>query len=369
MTLSLLRRRTSLRVLLQATEREPTPEATLAWALVEPDSPSGSPPLEEGYLTGDTLDARLVTLSREHLTVLILPPDAVSHFCPAHPKGLKHSEWPVLIEDRVATEISQLILAAIEQRPDRLELVAVDRHVLQAWQAWFAEHGLVITCWASGFMGMPAPDGFDQLRVLADESHWMITSLEPEEPGVVHWLTWPRGWGDMLPPDLREHSWQPVEGFGIETPLVPGQRLALFGRHLPARLPQMPSAGATRRTPGRLALVLTALLLAHGALGAWSILRPPSGIAGETDRLIQRNVRLEAVLERLDEALGEATLTLDRFAVTGQGLILAWPLEKLRDPAALEQRLAGLGQVSRGADHLTLDVDLDGEPSTTRATP
>lgn len=368
MTLLLTRRRPGLRVLIQAAGREPTPDASLAWGLVATDSPSGAPPLEEGYLAGDTPDTRLVTLCREHPSVLLLPPDAVSHFCPAHPKGLKRSEWPLLIEDRVATEVSELALFALAERPERLELVAVERRVLQAWQAWFTEHGLAVPFWASGFMGMPAPDAPDQLRVLAGESHWMIRSQDPEATEVVHWLTWPRDWRDMLPPDLRERRWQPVEGAELDAPLAPGQRLALFGRHLPARLPAMPDGGAARRRPGRLALTLTVLLLAHGALGAWSFVQPRP-TAGETDRLLLRNARLEGVLARLDGALDEATPTLGRFAVTGQHLTLAWPLEGKHDPALLEQRLGGLGRVSRDAGDLILEVTLEGAASTMRETP
>jgi general secretion pathway protein L len=369
MTLLRPHRRPVLCVLLQAIEREPTPHASLAWALVASDAPPDSPAVEEGYLNGDTLDPRLVTLCREHPAVILLPPNAVSHFSATHPKGIKRSEWPLLIEDRVATEVSRLALAGLEQRPDHLDLVAVERRLLKAWQAWFAERSLSITYWASGFMGMPAPDSPEQLRVLADASHWMIKSLDADEAGVVHWLTWPRVWRDMLPPDLRERHWQPVEGEKIDLPLPQGQRLALFGRHLPARLPQMPNGGAVRRRTGRLAMVLTILLLAHGALGAWSVSQSPPTVAGVTDRLLQRNVRLEAMLERLEDALSEAALPLERFAVTGKRLTISWLIEDQHDPATLEQHLAGLGQVSRDADHLTLEVTLDAAPSTTRDAP
>ncbi|MDY7117024.1 type II secretion system protein GspL [Halomonas sp. SSL-5] len=365
MTLSLSRRHPSPRVLLQASQREASAEATLWWALVAPDAPPGAPPLEAGCLTGGDLDERLAGLCRQHSAVLLLPPDAVSHFSPAHPRGVKRREWPLLIEEQVATPVSRLTLAALERRPDRLELVAVEQQLLAAWQAWLNDRNLGVGYWASGFMGLPTPDMPEQVCVLDDGTCWMIKARDPEFPEVERWLSWPRDWLSLLPPGLSDSHWLGPEGTSVTATLPPDERLALFGRHLPARLPEMPGAGTARQRPWRLALVLTILLLAHGGLSAWPAMPSPASDAAQATRLAQRNTDMAALMERLSPVLDEAPLRLARFSVAGQRLSLTWTMEDEQASVALAQRLEGLGEVSRGAGQLRLETRLGNASAST----
>lgn len=362
MTLSLSRRRPSPRVLLQASQREPSAEATLWWALVAPDAPPGAPPLEAGCLQSGDLDERLVGLCRQHAAVLLLPPDAVSHFSPAHPRGVKRREWPLLIEEQVATQVSRLTLAALERRPERLELVAVERQLLAAWQAWLGDRNLGVGYWASGFMGLPAPDTPEQVCVLDDGTYWMIKARDAELPEVERWLSWPRDWQPLLPPGVSDRHRQGPEGTSVTTTLPPGERLALFGRHLPARLPEMPGAGTARRRPWPLPLVLTSLLLAHGGLSAWASLLSPASDAALATRLMQRNTAMASLMERLPMSREGTPLRLEHFSVTGQHLSLTWTLEDKQASDALAQRLAALGEVSREAGRLRLETRLASAP-------
>lgn len=365
MTLSLSRRRPSPRVLLQASQRDPSAEAMLWWALVAPDAPPGASPLEAGCLKGGDHDEQLVGLCRQHPAVLLLSPDAVSHFSPAPPKGVKRREWPLLIEEQVATQVSRLTLAALDKRPDRLELVAVEQPLLAAWQAWLDNHHLEVGYWASGFMGLPAPDTPEQVCVLDDGTWWMIKTRDPENPEVERWLSWPRDWQSLLPPGLSDRHWQGPEGTSATATLPTDQRLALLGRHLPARLPEMPRAGTARRRPWQLALVLTSLLLAHGGLSAWSSILSPAPDAAQANRLMQRNTDMATLMERLSTSLEGMPLRLEHFSVTGQHLSLIWTLEDEQASVVLAQRLEALGEVSREAGQLRLETHLASAPAST----
>lgn len=402
-------RRSLPRLLIHAQRRDVTlnEQAALSWALVDMTHPVGSPPLAQGHDT-----QQLASLSRRHPAVLLLGPDTASHFHLPAPKGLRRREWPMLIEEHICGESDALELAALHQGRNHLELVAVERALLQGWQAWLAEHSVSVSHWAVTFMGQPPPPDADSLSVLMDSRQLMIKTLgEPAiagAPAAEQWLSWPREWQAHLPATLRERHWHLPLGESDTDDAI--ARLVFYAHHLPATLPRLPAPPeATARHQARfpvlsrparrLALALVVLTMAHSGLSGWQRYLDHrdettasqarlAGLLGDEgsrlstavaetrlherlhvrDELLSRNRRVREALAQIGQQLGDAPLALDRMQMAGPRLELAWTLDASAgaDGAVLADTLAELGRSAwqPGSRRLSLSLELN-QPSTT----
>ncbi|MBB3330619.1 hypothetical protein BDK63_001487 [Halomonas campaniensis] len=370
-------RRPPPRLILRCRTRTPPGEADharLDWAVVDVTLPDREGVLESGTLGGPEESMavdRVAALSRLHATVLLLHPEAVSHFHPAAPRGIREREWPLLIEEQVAGEVADLELAALNRSAGHLELIAVERRRLREWQAWLEARGVTVTHWASEFMGLPDPPAPETLSVLGDTDHWMIKALpgEAAEPASVEWLLWPREWEALLPPGLRERTRQVPAGLAEDAVPSPAARLSLYARHLPTRLPALPGHRASPlRVTGGSGVALALLLAAHLGLSAWPWLagtlhagepRQAAGqMTGETFR--ERNQRLREILAGMEETLMGQGAEVVRYAVEGQHLSITWQLPEGTRDAAPFASLGSSAEVvwHRESGRLSIDIDL-----------
>lgn len=72
----------------------------------------------QGQLTADSPNEAWQALARhcaQTPATLLLPADAVSHFHLAAPRGLKRSEWPLLLEEVASDDAQKLHLHALQR--------------------------------------------------------------------------------------------------------------------------------------------------------------------------------------------------------------------------------------------------------------
>lgn len=366
----------------------------------------------QGQLTADSPDEAWQALARhcaQTPATLLLPADAVSHFHLAAPRGLKRSEWPLLLEEVASDDAQKLHLHALQRGRGHLELVALSLDALHRWQTWAHSLQLNLAGWSVAFMALEMPDQDNEAATLDDGEYRLFKGYgEPiTAAGIasVEWLAWPRAW--PAPPAWQTRQWQaPIThqaSASIEA--MRTQSLAWVAARLPAPLPFCGSSIKGRSTlragrlmgrlPGRharlTAVALAVMIALNSALWLASQMIehyrqaeynqaalavrftgevPPAALARLADRrdaidaLARRNHRLHEALSHITPLLDERQWQLSRQAVNGQRLVLSW--RSTRSPAQVEitratQRLSPLGETQWQAaqSELTLSLALD----------
>lgn len=366
----------------------------------------------QGQLTPDSPAEAWQALAQRCVptpATLLLPADAVSHFHLAAPRGLKRSEWPLLLEEMTSDDARTLHLHALQRGRGHLELVALSRDELIRWQTWAHSLALTLAGWSVAFMALDVPAQNAEAATLDDGEHRLFKGygepVTPAGPAAMEWLAWPRAW--PAPPAWQARHWQEAvtPDTSASAEAVRSQSLAWVAARLPAPLPfagasvtgrSSHSAGRlTALLPGRharlTAAALAVLIALNGAL--WLATQmierhrqaqhnqaalamrftgetPPAALARLADRrdaidaLAQRNHRLKAALRHITPLLDAHQWQLARQAVNGQQVVLGWRLP--RPPAPVEitqasQRLSPIGETQWLAEQgeLTLSFALD----------
>lgn len=366
----------------------------------------------QGQLTPDSPDEAWQALVRrcaQTPATLLLPADTVSHFHLAAPRGLKRSEWPLLLEEVSSDNAQTLHLHALQRGRGHLELVALSSDELHRWQTWAHTLQLTLAGWSVAFMALEVPDQNDEAATLDDGEYRLFKGrgepVTPAGPTCVEWLAWPRAWS--APPGWQERHW--LEAVAHEesasNEAVRTQSLAWVATRLPAPLPFSGSSARGRSInrvgrltallPGRharlTAVALAVLIAVNGAL--WLATQMVEGnrqaqhskaslamrFTGEVpsavldqladrrdaiDALAQRNHRLKEALSHITPLLDERQWQLSRQAINGQQVVLSW--RPPGPPAQVEitqanQRLSPIGETRWQAEQgeLTLSFALD----------
>ncbi|MFC0268769.1 hypothetical protein [Kushneria aurantia] len=373
---------------------------------------------EHGVITAQNATEALPQLAGRG-TILLLPGDAVSHFHVAAPRGIKRSEWPLLLEEPSGEDVHALRLYPLLRGRDHLELLALPAAELEAWRAWVAHLGLSLEGWTTAFMALTTPDTPELAVTLDDGDHRLFKgcgeAVAPSGAATVQWLAWPREW--PAPPAWQHRRWQDP-GHGNADPRDSGdpspnggaeafasaasarrRSLAWLTTQLPA--PFAFDTRGNRRSglpvgllPGRraqlmgAALVLLAVLNmalwlaaqfeqryhlaqhSEAALAARFIGPPPADAERQLaarrdalDALALRNRRLGEAIERADVLLDDPRWQLSRLTVSGQRATLGWRRAQPPAPVIIErarQRLDALGtpQWQPQREELTLELSL-----------
>ncbi|TLX64141.1 hypothetical protein DN820_07430 [Stutzerimonas nosocomialis] len=183
---------------------------------------------------------------------LLVPATACSQFEVAAPPGVRPSEWPLLLEDRLLQPPEAVQVTCVGRHAGRLRLLVVERSRLTAWQQAAAEHGMRIErCW-SEYQLLPdiAPG---QTLVWPRDGYRCVAGLD--EAGLPYWFAWP----DPLGP------WTSADGaqeLPRQAPGGPGQPLASLADLTPGHRARRPSASS--RGLRRLAALCAVCALAWG---------------------------------------------------------------------------------------------------------
>lgn len=217
---------------------------------------------------------------QDEQVALIIPAAHCSHFQVQAPPNLKPHEWPLLLEDQLQQPADDVQISCLSRPPGHLELLVVDRALVQAWLSACDDKGLAPTClWAELQLLPPVP--------AAEVLRWSRATdsclKRGDAAGAQHWLVWPHLLGDV--PD----SWQPTMD-EMSGPW-PSQWAAFD------RLPNLlPGTGARRsrprvtsrlftRTQQRLVGVCALLALCWGALTAVQFWQQIPGWKAQVERV------------------------------------------------------------------------------------
>lgn len=237
---------------------------------------------------------------------LLLPATVCSLFEVTAPPGIRPSEWPLLLEDRLLQPLEAVQVACLGRFAGRLRLLAVERARLENWQRQVAEHGLSLCgCWSEYQLLPEVAAG----QSLAWQRPGYRCIVQRDEQGLPRWFAWP----DSLPGCPLNASSVPYEPSEtrLEQPLA----------RLPGILPTRPGRQGLTVSPGTMRLAGLCAVLALAWLGA---------------SLIQTRAEGAAAREALTARLGSAT-SLAR--VEAQ---LRQRQRNLQDQAFRQQQLATL---------------------------
>ncbi|MBF8779866.1 type II secretion system protein GspL [Pseudomonas fulva] len=234
--------------------------------------------------------------------VLVIPALACSRFRQQAPAKLKAQAWPTLLEEQLLQADDQVHCACLARRGSELQLLVVERALLQRWQARCADWGLTPAgCWAE-FQLLPEPlpghawhwhreDGADLLR-------------GQDLQGQEHWLAWPTGLASVPPapwPTLQARS---IDGLWPR-PLARLEQLPLLFQPRRAR-----ARRGVRLAPGQWPMVAAclALVLLWGAI--WGVQQwrqvqlyqaQVAAVTGKQDSARQATLTLRRLQAELDE--------------------------------------------------------------------
>ncbi|MFJ4064920.1 type II secretion system protein GspL [Pseudomonas sp. NPDC089996] len=126
---------------------------------------------------------------------LVVPGEYCSQFQLAAPPGLKRDEWPLLLEDRLQQNPDEVLCACLSRQAGQLQLMAVERLLLEQWREQCAEGGLQVDCCWAEFQLLPAPEPGSAVQ------WWRAPDLSlckgSDEHGREHWLAWPAELGEL----------------------------------------------------------------------------------------------------------------------------------------------------------------------------
>lgn len=140
--------------------------------------------------------------SAQESVALIMPAAHCSHFQVSAPPGLKPYEWPQLLEESLQQPADQLQVSCLSRMAGHLELIVVERVLVERWLAECDALGLSPSHLWAEMQLLPAPEP-DQLWrwTRADDSCLKRTDAN----GVQRWLRWPDVLGEL------PEGWKPVD--------------------------------------------------------------------------------------------------------------------------------------------------------------
>lgn len=123
---------------------------------------------------------------------LLLPATACSQFEVTAPPGIRPSEWPLLLEDRLMQPLAEVQVVCLGRFAGRLRLLAIERARLVAWQQQAGELGLSLAaCWSEYQL---LPEVAVGLPLVWSRPGYRCI-MQRDEQGLPHWFAWP----DRLP--------------------------------------------------------------------------------------------------------------------------------------------------------------------------
>jgi general secretion pathway protein L len=195
---------------------------------------------------------------------LLLPATACSQFEVMAPPGIRPSEWPLLLEDRLLQPLAEVQVACLGRFAGRLRLLAVERTRLETWQQRAAELGLKLSgCW-SEYQLLPEVGNGQALAWLRPGYRCIV---QRDDDGQPSWFTWPDTLADS-PLSASCERYEPSR-----TPLQ--QPLA----RLPGIIPTRSSRPRLSVSPGTMGLLALCVVLALVWLGTLFIQTRAEGTA------------------------------------------------------------------------------------------
>ncbi|MDD1014258.1 type II secretion system protein GspL [Pseudomonas rubra] len=165
---------------------------------------------------------------------LILPGQQCSHCQLPAPPGLKREEWPLLLEERLLQPAESIRCGCVSRQGTQLELVSVDRALLEQWLAQCADWGLnVERCWAEFQLLPETPAG---TALCWQRSTELLLCKGATAQARQHWLAWPTALGANLPAPWPSLQCQAFEGNWPPRLAVLERLPSLFELRAPRRL-------------------------------------------------------------------------------------------------------------------------------------
>lgn len=186
---------------------------------------------------------------------LIVPVDAVSYFEIAAPPGVRPSEWPMLLEDRLLQPPETVLVGCVGRRSKTLRLVALDRERLARWQRNASALGLHIERYWSEFQLAPEAKPGDALRW---SSSGFTCLVQADEQGAQKWLAVPDGLAAGALADVLPAGRDVMLGSGVALDALPSL----------VQVKRLPRATGRSRGTLQLAGVCVALSLGWAVLAA-----------------------------------------------------------------------------------------------------
>lgn len=191
---------------------------------------------------------------------LIVPGEYCSQFQLAAPPGLKHDEWPLLLEDRLLQNPDEVLCASLPCQAGQLRLMTVSRRLLEPWREQCAAWGLQVECCWAEFQMLPPPEPGSAWQW--QRTPEVLLCKGQVEDGLEHCLAWPTALGE-----LPQQPWSGLSG-RVLSGAWPGALAPLD--NLPSLL-ERPRQG--RSLPGvsrqQQRLLAACLVLAAACGGLW----------------------------------------------------------------------------------------------------